>query len=116
MKISSRVRNILEAVPKTRNSDKELLIVYMQKSGMDLTPAQVNLFKELPSMETIRRIRQKIQEGGELLATPEVEKARFEKYKKTKGAIGVTNAVEAEELLDGTLVLPDGTKVLPYGE
>lgn len=39
---------------------------------------------------------------------------QFEKYKKTKGAIGVTNAVEAEELLDGTLVLPDGTKVLPW--
>lgn len=106
----------MQAVPATRSSDKELLIVYMQKAGMDLTPSQIAMYKELPSMETIRRIRQKIQENGELLATPEVEKARFEKYKKTKGAIGVTNAVEAEELLDGTLVLPDGTKVLPYGE
>ena len=116
MKISDRVRNILEAVPSTRNSDKELLIVYMQKSGMDLTPAQVNLFKELPSMETIRRIRQKIQENGEYPASPEVEKQRFEKYKQTKGSIGVTTAKEAEELLDGTLVLPDGTRVLPYGQ
>lgn len=106
----------MQAVPATRSSDKELLIVYMQKAGMDLTPSQIAMYKELPSMETIRRIRQKIQENGELLATPEVEKARFEKYKKTKGAIGVTNPVEAEELLDGTLVLPDGTKVLPYGE
>jgi hypothetical protein len=106
----------MEAVPATRSSDKELLIVYMQKAGMDLTPSQIAIYRELPSMETIRRIRQKIQENGELLATPEVEKARFEKYKKTKGSIGVTNAVEAEELLDGTLVLPDGTKVLPYGE
>jgi hypothetical protein len=114
--IAERVKNIMQAVPATRSSDKELEIVYMQKAGMDLTPAQVNLFKQLPSMETIRRIRQKIQESGELLATPEVEKARFEKYKKTKGAIGVTNPVEAEELLDGTLVLPDGTKVLPYGK
>lgn len=116
MNITERVKNIMQAVPATRSSDKELLIVYMQKAGMDLTPSQIAMYKELPSMETIRRIRQKIQENGELLATPEVEKARFEKYKKTKGAIGVTNAVEAEELLDGTLVLPDGTKVLPYGE
>ena len=114
MNITERVKKIMIAVPITRSSDKELEIVYMQKAGMDLTPAQVNLFKQLPSMETIRRIRQKIQESGELLATPEVEKARFEKYKKTKGAIGVTNAVEAEELLDGTLILPDGTKVLPW--
>lgn len=106
----------MQAVPATRSSDKELLVVYMQKAGMDLTPSQIALFKDLPSMETIRRIRQKIQENGELLATEEVEKARFEKYKQTKGAIGVTNAVEAEELLDGTLVLPDGTKVLPYGK
>lgn len=116
MNITERVKNIMQAVPATRSSDKELLIVYMQKAGMDLTPSQIAMYRELPSMETIRRIRQKIQENGELLATPEVEKARFEKYKKTKGAIGVTNAVEAEELLDGTLVLPDGTKVLPYGE
>lgn len=104
----------MQAVPATRSSDKELLIVYMQKAGMDLTPSQIAMYRELPSMESIRRIRQKIQENGELLATPEVEKARFEKYKKTKGAIGVTNAVEAEELLDGTLILPDGTKVLPW--
>lgn len=116
MNIAERVRNIMQAVPATRSSDKELLIVYMQKAGMDLTPAQVNLFKQLPSMETIRRIRQKIQENGELLATPEVEKARFEKYKQTKGSIGVTNLVETEELLDGTLILHDGTKVLPYGK
>lgn len=106
----------MQAVPATRSSDKELLIVYMQKAGMDLTPSQIAMYRDLPSMESIRRVRQKIQENGELLATPEVEKARFEKYKKTKGAIGVTNAVEAEELLDGTLVLPDGTKVLPYGK
>lgn len=116
MNISERVKNILKAVPATRSSDKELLIVYMQKAGMDLTPSQIALFKDLPSMETIRRVRQKIQENGELLANPEVEKARFEKYKQTKGAIGVTNPSEAEELLDGTLVLPDGRKVLPYGQ
>jgi hypothetical protein len=114
MNITDRVRNILEAVPATRDSDKELLIIYMQKAGMELTPAQVNLFKQLPSMETIRRIRQKIQENGEYPASPEVDKQRFEKYKQTKGSIGVTNAQEAEELLDGTLVLPDGTKVLPW--
>lgn len=114
MNITERVKNIMQAVPATRSSDKELLIVYMQKAGMDLTPSQIAMYRELPSMESIRRIRQKIQENGELLATPEVEKARFEKYKKTKGAIGATNAVEAEELLDGTLVLPDGTKVLPW--
>lgn len=116
MNISERVENILKAVPATRSSDKELLIVYMQKAGMDLTPSQIALFKDLPSMETIRRIRQKLQEDGKYPASKEVEDQRFEKYKQTKGAIGVTNAVEAEELLDGTLVLPDGTKVLPYGK
>lgn len=116
MNISDRVKNIMQAVPATRSSDKELLIVYMQKAGMELSPAQINLFKELPSMETIRRIRQKLQEDGKYPASKEVENKRFEKYKQTKGAIGVTTAKEAEELLDGTLVLPDGTKVLPYGE
>lgn len=83
---------------------------------MDLTPEQIKLFKSLPSMETIRRIRQKLQEDGKYPATKQVEDARYRKYVLAKGSIGVTNARQTEELLDGTLVLADGTRVLPYGE
>lgn len=36
MKTSFRVENILQASRAARNSDKELLIIYMQKSGMNL--------------------------------------------------------------------------------
>lgn len=115
MTISQQVRSILEHVPLTRSSDKELLVTYMQKSGMALTPKQIEIFKDMPSTETLRRIRQKIQEGGEFLATKEVEEARFNKYKQTKGSIGVANEAQTEELLDGTIVLPDGRRVLPYG-
>ncbi len=91
MTITNRVESILKHVPKTRSSDKELLITYMQKSGMELTDKQIELFKQLPSMETIRRSRQVIQMEGRYLPTKEVEEARFEKYQQMKQGVGLTD-------------------------
>lgn len=84
MKVVDQVENILKASHKARNSDKELLIIYMQKFGLELTPRQVELFKEMPSTETIRRVRQQLQMEGKYPASEEVDNARFEKYKEVK--------------------------------
>jgi len=84
MKISNQVENILSVSKKARNSDKELLIIYMQKFGLDLSPQQIELFKKMPSAETITRCRRLLQEEGKYLPTKEVDQARFEKYQEFK--------------------------------
>jgi hypothetical protein len=76
MKISQQVENILASSRQARNSDKSLLLIYMQKSGMNLTPRQVSIFLEMPSRETLRRVRQKIQERGQYTADSSVKKVR----------------------------------------
>jgi hypothetical protein len=84
MKISERVENILRASHAARNSDTELLIIYMQKSGLELTPKQIEKFKDLPSMETITRVRRQLQEQGKYEADEVVKEARYEKFKQAR--------------------------------
>lgn len=112
MKISERVENILRASTKARNSDKELLVIYMQKSGMELNPKQIEIFKSMPSMETIRRIRQKLQEQGKYPADSVVEEARYQKFVKVKYGI---NHEEPEDLIERDLAKL-GYKIKPFGE
>jgi hypothetical protein len=109
MTIKQQVENILRASRQARNSDSELQIIYMQKAGMNLTPEQVETFKSLPSMETIRRIRQKLQEEGKYPADSEVEQARYNKFVDTKQNINHTSS--PEELLEAR-----GYRILPYGQ
>lgn len=108
MKISQQVENILKASREARNSDKELLIIYMQKFGMELTPKQIALFKKMPSTETIRRTRQQLQQEGKYPADESVDQARFDKFKEVKQNI----KYETPESLLETM----GYKVLPFGE
>lgn len=76
MTVTQQVENILAVSRMARNSDTELLIIYLQKAGMNLTPHQVDLFKTLPSTETIRRVRQKIQQSGRYLADQKIANTR----------------------------------------
>lgn len=108
MTIKQRVENILRASRMARNSDTELQIIYMQKSGMNLSQEQQQKFRELPSMETIRRIRQKLQEEGKYPADAEVEEARYQKFKELKQNIQTD---DVEKLLES-----QGYRILPYGE
>lgn len=108
MNVATRVENILRASRAARNSDTELLIIYMQKSGMDLSPLQMDKFRNMPSPETIRRTRQKLQEQGKFPADEAVDKARFEKYRAVKSNI---KSESPEKLLEA-----QGYHVKPYGE
>ena len=108
MNITDRVEAILKHDQQSRNSDKRLLVVYMQKAGMELTPKQIEIFKQMPSMETIRRIRQKLQEEGRYPASEAVDKARFDKYQKVKYGV---NSETPEALLESK-----GYRILPFGE
>ena len=96
MTITKRVENILEASHNARNSDIELQIIYMQKAGMHLSSSQIAVLKEMPSFETLRRIRQKLQEHGKYPADPEVNERRYRRFKKVRENI---STVGPEELL-----------------
>lgn len=98
MNITERVESILRFSKKARNSDKELEIIFMQKSGMELTDRQIEAFKQMPSMETLRRIRQKLQQQGKYPADEEVNEARYRKYKEMKQEIVLD--VSPEQLLE----------------
>lgn len=108
MTVTERVENILKVSKNARNSDRELLIIYMQKSGMNLSDEQIKIFRKLPSMETIRRIRQKLQENGKYLADKGVEEQRYNKFKQVKQNI---KHESPEKLLEKL-----GYKVLEWGE
>ncbi len=108
LKISERVENIMRVSVASRNSDKELIILYMQKSGMDLSERQLKIFRDMPAFETITRIRRQLQEEGKYTASPEVEEARYKKYIATKQGI---NHEDPEKLLEA-----QGYTLLPFGE
>ncbi len=84
MSVTKDVENLLRDYSVCRDSDKALLVYYLQSKGMNLTKEQMLLFKKLPSMETIRRTRQVLQERGKYPASPKVEEARYEKYKEMR--------------------------------
>lgn len=108
VKISTRVENILKASYSARNSDKALLLIYMQKSGMNLSQSQIEVFNKLPAFETITRVRRVLQEQGKYEPSEQVMEARYQKYQSVKEGI---NHEDPEKLLESK-----GIKVLPFGQ
>jgi hypothetical protein len=109
MNVADRVKNVLAASEAARNSDTELLIIYMQKSGMNLTPTQIETYRNMPSPETIRRTRQKIQEEGHFLPSAKVGRERkLRSYVMRQNIPGakpdkvekIIQAPQVQELLD----------------
>lgn len=112
MTIAERVEAILANVPATRNSDTELLIIYMQKAGMNLSAEQQRLFKEMPSVGTVRRVRRKLQEQGKYPASDEVKRERSHKAMVMQQNIPKLRGEQAVKHIEETLDI----KVLPWGK
>lgn len=93
MKTRDRVENILKVSKMARNSDIELLILYMQKMKMELTDKQIHILRhEMPSFETITRIRRQLQEEGKYEATQQVQEERYNKMKEHQEEYGDPHA------------------------
>lgn len=79
--VTPKVFDVLQSYPETRGDDKELVLkVYMKYYGVTpLTPFKsVMKNKKLPSFESIRRARQKIQSYyPDFRATDSVEEIRM---------------------------------------
>ena len=76
MRVSNIVQKVLGYSREARNSDKVLLLKVWEECGLYLTETQKLKFKDMPSAETIRRIRQKFQEKGMYLAGQRIGRER----------------------------------------
>ena len=96
MKLYDKVKDLMTQNPKLRDSDRLLIWNVWETEGFVKNDSITKEdFLNAPHMESIRRVRQKIQEEHpELQSSPEVLEAKKKKEKK-KG-----NFVYQEELVD----------------
>jgi hypothetical protein len=76
--VKHQVEAILQKYQAARNSDR-FLIVALLKEYYHVNLITDMLDPNIPSTETIRRTRQRLQEEGRYLASEEVEQAREDK-------------------------------------
>ena len=83
-RITSLVWYALKHYPETRNSDRKLILeIYRMYRVADRPFSEVIEMQGLPSFETIRRVRQKIQEEyPEMRAVQKVEAERIAKQEE----------------------------------
>ena len=98
--LHNRVRVILRDKPKTRNSDQELVLEVWEQFGLYLSNSQKAKFLEIPTSDTITRVRRKIQEGGEYQATENIKK--FRKIKSMIVQQNIPKTKEVDKLFDDT--------------
>lgn len=108
MTITEQVRRILADEVSTRNSDTALYIEYLQRNGMGLSLSQREKLWNLAAPETIRRVRQKLQEKGMYLADEKVRRGRSHKSMVMSQAAPAYNAQNIERTLHRT--------ILPWGK
>lgn len=100
MLVSEIVEKTLSEKPETRSSDKRLFLEIGEHYGFILTIIQRQAFFDMPSFETMRRIRQKIQEQGRHLPTKEVMGHRRFKRWQVQQQIPKTNPNRIDNLLN----------------
>lgn len=87
MRVKDKVERVLQYKPETRDNDKLLMLYVWQMEGLKFSKSQLEAFKKASSPESIRRMRQKLQENGKYKASEAVEKKRFDLYQKTRQTI-----------------------------
>lgn len=108
MKVTPIVEDILRNHANARNSDRALFLHFMQKQGMELTRRQVEIFRDMPSLESVRRIRQKLQEQGKFEADTVVKTERSRKAMVLNQAAPAYNAENISRTINTPRVLPWG--------
>ena len=72
------VSQVMNDFPETRSSDKKLIIKVWEIQGFYLTEEQIKKLFKCLSSETIRRTRQKLNEKGMFLPSPQTWNKRHE--------------------------------------
>lgn len=76
---------------------------------MNLSPEQMERFRKMTSLETLRRVRQKIQESGKYPATDVVKKERHWKSMQMQQQAPTFKADGLERTLNGQVIHPWGS-------
>ncbi len=95
------VNGLLMKYQNCRDSDSDLMIGVLQVAGANLTPKQREVIRGI-NFESIRRLRQRLQEQGKYPASPEVAAQRKQKAELIKNAVPYGN----EELLQKLINKP----------
>lgn len=102
MRVLDIVEGILKQSRESRNSDKELFIRFMENFGIHLDPTQKSIFKSMPHLESVRRIRQKLQEQGKYQADQKIgANRRFKGYSMQQRAPKV-KAQDIEKIIEAS--------------
>lgn len=99
MRVSDTVESVLMLQETTRSSDRLLLIKVWEAHGFFMSETQKAKFMDLPSAETVRRIRQKLQEQGKYPASEYVRKQRKFKGMQVQQMIPKVKIEKVEELI-----------------
>lgn len=100
MRTHALVEYVLLNNHQARNSDIELILSVWAEQGLHFSDQQRQILKQKCSKpETIRRIRQKLQEEGKYRADKQVEDARYEKYVEARQSFGITSPEETEQVI-----------------
>jgi hypothetical protein len=104
MRVNKLIEQILTTDMQSRDSDRRLMLIVWHKLGLVLTPEQRELFMILPSTETIRRVRQKLQETGKYPAQAHVKHERYMKYLVMQQNIPQAKPERVESLIQERLI------------
>jgi hypothetical protein len=80
--VTKVIEDVLATRPETRGNDKKLIVAVYNRLGLHLTEEQLKVFYSLPSTETIRRVRQKLNELGRYM--PDGETTAYRQNKATE--------------------------------
>jgi hypothetical protein len=100
MRANVIIEGVLRDHPDSRSSDKELYILVWEQFGFFMSESQKAKFRELPSSETIRRVRQKLQEEGKYTAAERVRRHRNRKSQEVQQRMPTTKSDKVEPLLE----------------
>ncbi len=92
----NRISTIMNVSP--RDSDKALIVQFLQMSGCNLTAEQIGVIRGV-SFETITRVRRKLQEGGEYLGDKAIAAERKRKAEEVRVMAVKASPAELEAVL-----------------
>lgn len=104
MRVNELVESTLKFYPIARNSDKMLTLLVWKRLGFNLTPAQRAHFMQLPSTESIRRVRQKLQEQGFYSASQPVQQRRQDRAQIVKQNAPTADSEQLDNLIQGKIL------------
>lgn len=108
MRVSETIENVLGSNIEARSNDKILMLAVGERYGLILNEHQRQTFMKMPSFETIRRVRQKLQENGLYKASDEVRRQRKFKGIRNQQMMPQSKPEKIEGLVNNKLFnLPD---------